>query len=397
MRSLFNTKRVAIVAAMAMSFLGNSYSHSLAQTVLLSQDFNDNSISAFLPGTGTQPGINGVTINDAMQTVELVDTGEVNTLGNAIYEFTDPTNAGTGRVFDGTGWGWTALWSNTRFDAAMLADVEATLSADLGFPISAPFTPADHDGPVTTIDTSNSGPFPSGPIGGVSGSETTSASFPGDTIGVLTATQIGGIIADVDEVDLPTPDGTPAFGANDTDGGLVLRMDTFDASNETGLSLNFLLGVNETGYEESQGDGFDVIVNDVLLFEGTETVLENIDPLLGTVYSGEFTEVTLDLSAFDGVSELVVDFVFETSAGGENLAIDNIELTSGGLGADLDSDGDVDGADFLAIQRSGDFSLFPVWSVEYGSGVAAVSASVPEPSTLSLALFVLAGLVSRRR
>lgn len=63
---------------------------------------------------------------------------------------------------------------------------------------------------------------------------------------------------------------------------------------------------------------------------------------------------------------------------------------------DLDSDGDVDGADFLAIQRD-DPSLIPQWQTEYGTGAlsAAVSA-VPEPSTLLLSILAFAALGCRR-
>jgi hypothetical protein len=67
--------------------------------------------------------------------------------------------------------------------------------------------------------------------------------------------------------------------------------------------------------------------------------------------------------------------------------------------ADLDGDGDVDGADFLAIQRS-DSSLIPAWQTSYGtgSGSAASIAAVPEPSSC---LLLLAGslfaAVRRRR
>lgn len=52
---------------------------------------------------------------------------------------------------------------------------------------------------------------------------------------------------------------------------------------------------------------------------------------------------------------------------------------------DLDNDGDVDGTDFLLIQRS-DPSLIPAWEFEYGSVTPVVAQAVPEPSS---ALFVI--------
>ena len=68
------------------------------------------------------------------------------------------------------------------------------------------------------------------------------------------------------------------------------------------------------------------------------------------------------------------------------------------LQADLDADNDVDGSDFLALQRT-DPSLFSQWQTEYGSRVIisspAASQAVPEPTTLAL-LFPLLVLASLR-
>ena len=63
------------------------------------------------------------------------------------------------------------------------------------------------------------------------------------------------------------------------------------------------------------------------------------------------------------------------------------------LQADLDHDGDVDGSDFLALQRN-DPSLISQWQTEYGSRViisspVASSQAVPEPTTFALLLPVL--------
>lgn len=56
---------------------------------------------------------------------------------------------------------------------------------------------------------------------------------------------------------------------------------------------------------------------------------------------------------------------------------------------DLDADGDVDGADFLIVQRTSPL-LIPQWQTEYGSSTSLVAGqSVPEPSTLVLGLFVV--------
>ena len=58
-----------------------------------------------------------------------------------------------------------------------------------------------------------------------------------------------------------------------------------------------------------------------------------------------------------------------------------IELVTGGLLADVDTDGDVDGADFLMIQRTNP-ALIPQWELEYGATTPlSASQAVPEPAT----------------
>lgn len=77
---------------------------------------------------------------------------------------------------------------------------------------------------------------------------------------------------------------------------------------------------------------------------------------------------------------------------------DNVRVFDGFLGGeddpDLDGDGDVDGGDFLAIQRT-DPSLIPAWEAAYPGTPTSVSA-VPEPSSAMLLLASLAVLATRR-
>ena len=90
---------------------------------------------------------------------------------------------------------------------------------------------------------------------------------------------------------------------------------------------------------------------------------------------------------------------------GENndnsMQIATIEFFDDSVAADvdLDDDGDVDGVDFLLIQRM-DPSLIPDWQLQYGTmAVSAGTAAVPEPaSAWTLVLGVmLASLVTHRR
>jgi len=68
----------------------------------------------------------------------------------------------------------------------------------------------------------------------------------------------------------------------------------------------------------------------------------------------------------------------------------------GGVDVDLDDDGDVDGADFLAIQRT-DPSLIPAWQSQFGSGALSVVTAVPEPSSVMLIGLAMALIPLARR
>ena len=68
------------------------------------------------------------------------------------------------------------------------------------------------------------------------------------------------------------------------------------------------------------------------------------------------------------------------------------------LAADTEPDGDVDGADFLTLQRENP-SLIPSWQTEYGSGATLLAAgtAVPEPLSHHFLLAILTVSLPRRR
>ena len=79
---------------------------------------------------------------------------------------------------------------------------------------------------------------------------------------------------------------------------------------------------------------------------------------------------------------------------------DNLTFTFTFFNGDVDEDGDVDGLDFLEIQRGfgtlyDDFHL-STWEAFYGTSVAASATTVPEPTTCTLALIAHC-LAHRRR
>lgn len=83
---------------------------------------------------------------------------------------------------------------------------------------------------------------------------------------------------------------------------------------------------------------------------------------------------------------------------------DNLSISLAGqaIPGDLDLDNDVDGVDFLAIQRnfggSTDGSTFAAWRTNFGThSVVASFAAVPEPTSLILTVAAGVGLTSLRR
>ncbi|MEM8947073.1 MAG: hypothetical protein AAGD11_18005 [Planctomycetota bacterium] len=70
-----------------------------------------------------------------------------------------------------------------------------------------------------------------------------------------------------------------------------------------------------------------------------------------------------------------------------------IEIITGGLAADADNDGDVDGADFLILQRT-NRGLIAQWQTEYGTGAGPLAAAQTVPEPTALLLFTLSGLLT---
>jgi len=76
-----------------------------------------------------------------------------------------------------------------------------------------------------------------------------------------------------------------------------------------------------------------------------------------------------------------------------------LQVLDGAPPGDFDSDGDVDGADFLAWQRDPTLGDLSSWKTHYGDmSLATSSIAVPEPSSLSLLVItIIASISSRRR
>jgi len=108
-------------------------------------------------------------------------------------------------------------------------------------------------------------------------------------------------------------------------------------------------------------------------------------PVLTTLNGIFFEFDDVDLPALDGSKAFRLIY-------GETLV--GLEVVSN---ADFDNDVDVDGADFLAIQRNNP-SLISAWQTEFGSGVPTLASSqaVPEPASWLLILVAAQGCMFLR-
>lgn len=80
----------------------------------------------------------------------------------------------------------------------------------------------------------------------------------------------------------------------------------------------------------------------------------------------------------------------------DNVSLELLDVDTGG-NTDADGDGDVDGADFLQLQRDNP-ALIAQWELDYdGNGPLLGANSVPEPLSGTLALLAVIGLLTVRR
>jgi hypothetical protein len=128
---------------------------------------------------------------------------------------------------------------------------------------------------------------------------------------------------------------------------------------------------------------------------GTEYSLSGKEPAMREV-NGEMVP--------DGIYSDSWDYfaIRNTGIDDFDLLIDNFMLEIIGsnepsTGPDYDNDGDVDGFDFLAAQRTGDPAAISAWEAQFGttSGGPAIGA-VPEPGSIGLGLLFLVGFACRR-
>ncbi len=159
-------------------------------------------------------------------------------------------------------------------------------------------------------------------------------------------------------------------------------------------TLDGFLSLNYSGAPSVPGDSYDILFATGGI-SGSFDNFANRAPADGRLWAIANSGTVLTVTATGlAVMPMGADFNGDGIVDEQDIAIWEMNIGSmgppGSLGTmgDADGDGDVDGLDFLKIQR--DFGVIPV------PPLAAATAAVPEPSALMLALLALAFGCRRR-
>lgn len=159
---------------------------------------------------------------------------------------------------------------------------------------------------------------------------------------------------------------------------------------EGALDINFA-GIAEAGWQDANPQN-------TALAQTNQSGSKLLNP-------GE--QVSIGNITLIGQSAANLDFEYTISQTGTNpltgsaynlaTIVGEVENLIGGIPGDADGDSDVDGADFLLLQRTNAGGI-PAWETNYGSGAATASVgAVPEPSAIALCLLGMIGLGATRR
>ena len=192
---------------------------------------------------------------------------------------------------------------------------------------------------------------------------------------------VGGVTGDLDVTDGTVAPGASA-GVTDVQGDLLLR---------AGSTLEIEIG----GTDPSEFDR--VVVGELAAIQGGLDV--SLIDLGGGIFLPEPTDAftVLTANSFFGAFTNVADgarletsngvgsFLVEYSPGTSTVVLS--DFLAAELTADIDNDGDVDGADFLEIQRM-DLPLISDWESQFGSSSSlnGAATAVPEPTGALLVL-----------
>lgn len=170
---------------------------------------------------------------------------------------------------------------------------------------------------------------------------------------------------------------------NITSAGLVAVRDILSIDQD--LDNNSFINMATGGMLALMGDADDSLTQFLGLVQGTDAVRYwntaslQWSPLTAAIFGTDYTLSYITTGDLTGYTLLTVGSI--------------------GTVGDYDGDGDVDGRDFLILQRNPGLGSVSDWQNAYGnSSLAASSTSVPEPSALVLAIaLAAASSFSRRR
>jgi hypothetical protein len=183
--------------------------------------------------------------------------------------------------------------------------------------------------------------------------------------------------------------------------GLAITMDAENGQTyDTGVGYNDNVGLDWSMELNDPGNIDPVVAREVkfTVQVGSVTYSQVFDPgaagVGNEVIPSEHSTTTFADGFFDWQNAYPMFYVGASGGGGLNQTLEMGFTVEG----DADIDGDVDGADFLHLQRTNPGGI-PAWQAAYPSPLAAASAvsAVPEPSTAVLLLAGCCGLMARRR
>ncbi|MGI9428416.1 MAG: hypothetical protein ACR2NM_07155 [Bythopirellula sp.] len=178
------------------------------------------------------------------------------------------------------------------------------------------------------------------------------------------------------EMWIANPSGDPADDMDfDIDGYVISSPDgSLNPDGFTGL-----VGAGETGWE---------------VVAPTDGAISELNLTSSTLFS-EGDSISLGTGYTPGAAE-DAGLTFEYSLTGSDTTMFGFVHYVTGAGTDADGDGDVDGNDFLMLQRTNP-SLIPQWEIDYGTEPLAASQAVPEPSVWLLMCFGFPSLTTMMR
>jgi hypothetical protein len=170
---------------------------------------------------------------------------------------------------------------------------------------------------------------------------------------------------------------TGAISANAA-GQIAFLAELSDTVNGPAAGKGLYLHDPENGLQQivRTGDSFGSSTVTNLFFNGT---------LLNAISS---QSPDTSVSGFNASGELA--FAFDLANGQSGVAI-----WSNSLPGDFDSDGDVDGRDFLTWQRNPSVGNLVDWQNNYGTGSLVASIAVPEPGIGLIAVGLITAILAR--